>query len=505
MVDIRSLHPLEIKVLLNVAKDEIFDDNTIIERCSFNTGWCNQAFSWLIAKKLIEQKDVKSVFFYEITDIGRNVLFSGFTEERMISALKEKSLSLQELQQVLNEEQKNIGSAFAVLKKEGCVSVSEDKKLTLVKSELPEIYKMYKSLLESAKDSPLSSVSLDNVQLDAIEKISKKRSSDNLFRKCEKLFYSYVITDDGLEVKKALLDSNITGDEITLLTREMMKSGEWREKNFREYDVEHIPVSKLLSGKSNPYTDYIRLIKDKLVAMGFEEFDGSLVENDFWNADALFMPQFHPARDIHDVYYIESPSVSHPIEEPYISNVAQAHEKGWQYKFDRNFSRRLLLRSQGTVLSAHQLTKAKIPGRYFGIVRCFRYDQVDATHGADFYQTEGIVLGNDVNFKTLLSLLEMFAKEIAGAKEVKYVPGYFPFTEPSVEIHIKHPKLGWFELGGSGIFRTEVTKPLGIDVPVLAWGLGIDRMALMGLGLSDIRDLFTKNLDKIRLSRSKNA
>ena len=79
-------------------------------------------------------------------------------------------------------------------------------------------------------------------------------------------------------------------------------------------------------------------------------------------------------------------------------------------------------------------------------------------------------------------MLEMFAVEIAGATEVKYVPGYFPFTEPSIEVHIKHPVLGWFELGGSGIFRPEVTKAMGIDCPVLAWGIGIDRMALMALG-----------------------
>jgi phenylalanyl-tRNA synthetase alpha chain len=157
------------------------------------------------------------------------------------------------------------------------------------------------------------------------------------------------------------------------------------------------------------------------------------------------------------------------------------------------------------VLSAKQLPKAKIPGKYFGIVRCFRYDQVNATHGADFYQTEGIILGEDVNLKTLLGMLERFAVEVAGAKEVKYVPGYFPFTEPSVEVHIKHPVLGWFEMGGSGIFRPEVTASMGIDVPVAAWGLGIDRIALMALGLSDLRELFTPVVENVRLRRTKDA
>jgi phenylalanyl-tRNA synthetase alpha chain len=220
------------------------------------------------------------------------------------------------------------------------------------------------------------------------------------------------------------------------------------------------------------------------------------------------MPQFHSARDIHDVYHIKEPTHAEKIEQPYLDRVAEAHQnggssgsKGWGYTFDRDFTRRLILRSQGTVLSAKQLKQAKIPGKYFGIARCFRYDQVDATHLSDFYQTEGIVLGKDVNLRNLLGMLKMFAEELAGATEVKYVPGYFPFTEPSVEVHIKHPELGWFELGGSGIFRPEVTRPQGIDVPVLAWGLGIDRMALMHLGLNDLRELFSTNIENVRLRR----
>jgi phenylalanyl-tRNA synthetase alpha chain len=196
------------------------------------------------------------------------------------------------------------------------------------------------------------------------------------------------------------------------------------------------------------------------------------------------------------------------IEEPWLDRVAGAHENGgdtgssgWNYHFDREFTRRLILRSQGTALSAHTLPRAKQPGKYFGIVRCFRYDQVDATHLSDFYQTEGIILGEEVNLRTLLGMLEMFAVEVAGAKDIKYVPGYFPFTEPSVEVHIKHPVLGWFELGGSGIFRPEVTESLGVKVPVAAWGIGIDRMALMALGISNIRELFSYDIESVRLRR----
>jgi phenylalanyl-tRNA synthetase alpha chain len=300
----------------------------------------------------------------------------------------------------------------------------------------------------------------------------------------------------------------ITGEEIGKLTPAMLQDGSWKRGGFRAYNL-GVQPARVLVGRRNPYASFLETVKDKLVSLGFEEFDGSIVETEFWNSDALFMPQFHSARDIHDVYYVKEPSLAKSIEEPYLSAVAGVHEnggstqsRGWGYSFDRDFTRRLILRSQGTVLSARQLPKAKVPGKYFGIARCFRYDQVDATHLSDFYQTEGIVLGEDVNLRTLLGFLEMFAVEVAGATDVKYVPGYFPFTEPSVEVHIKHPVLGWFELGGSGIFRPEVTEPLGVKVPVLAWGLGIDRMALMALGLNDLRELFSPDLDKVRLRRS---
>jgi phenylalanyl-tRNA synthetase alpha chain len=146
-------------------------------------------------------------------------------------------------------------------------------------------------------------------------------------------------------------------------------------------------------------------------------------------------------------------------------------------------------------------TQPAVPGKYFSIARCFRYDQVDATHATDFFQVEGFVLGEDINFRTLLGLLNLFAREVAQAKEVKFLPAYFPFTEPSVELHVRHPKLGWMELGGAGLFRSEVTLPLGVTVPVIAWGLGLDRMAMVALGIHDIRELFTDNLDLIRSTR----
>jgi phenylalanyl-tRNA synthetase alpha chain len=114
---------------------------------------------------------------------------------------------------------------------------------------------------------------------------------------------------------------------------------------------------------------------------------------------------------------------------------------------------------------------------------------------------EGIVIDESLSLRNLLGVLEIFAREIAGAEELRFYPDYYPFTEPSVQLSAKHPELGWIEFGGSGIFREELTRPLGIDVPVIAWGIGIDRLAMFKLGVQDIRYLFSSDLKWLREAR----
>ena len=140
----------------------------------------------------------------------------------------------------------------------------------------------------------------------------------------------------------------------------------------------------------------------------------------------------------------------------------------------------------------------QIPGKYFSIVRCFRPDQVDRTHLTEFNQVEGIVVGADLSLRDLLGVLERFAVDIAGADKVRFRPDYFPFTEPSVELQAYKEGYGWLEFGGSGIFRPELTLPLGIQVPVIAWGIGVDRLYMMRTGIDDIRMLFAQDLDWMR-------
>jgi phenylalanyl-tRNA synthetase alpha chain len=335
-----------------------------------------------------------------------------------------------------------------------------------------------------------------------------KDSAQRLIRR--KLVEAKIRNDRQIEIMDAgrtASTSHTVQQEVSSLSGELISSGEWEKIKLRSYNVSSA-VPQVFPGKAHPYLRFLRMVKRKLVALGFREAVGPLVETAFINCDCLYMPQDHPAREIHDLYYLKDPDKA--SLEPYgdlVSRVAQTHENGWKtgstgwkYDFSMSEASKLVLRSHGTALSVRSMISKdlRVPGKYFAIARCFRPDMVDRTHLTEFNQAEGIVLDPSLNLRNLLGILEMFAREVAGAERVRFKPDYFPFTEPSVELQAYREGVGWMEFGGSGIFRPEVTEPLGVNVPVLAWGLGVDRLYMMNRKIQDIRQLFTSDLEWIR-------
>jgi phenylalanyl-tRNA synthetase alpha chain len=430
---------------------------------------------------------------------------------RIINALREgKQFTVKDIIQSWGMDPSDVSSAVGALKEAKVIQVAQGGFLVLVAGADMSLYEFFSSLIRTVAGKEQQDLTLfsEDQQAALAANFHKRGKSKGLFRISEKKNRLYTLTNDGRELLGMIKDRGDVAEEASLLTPEMLKQGTWKNKKFRAYNIALNPPRQSI-GRKHPYKEFLDFVKYKFVGMGFEEMRGPLVENEFWDMDALYMPQFHPARNIHDVYFVKEPTACREIESPFGSKVAAAHKNGgktgstgWRYPFDIERAKRLILRSQGTAVSARTLaSRPKVPGKYFSIARCFRYDSVDATHAPDFYQVEGIVLGEDINFKALLGLLKLFGQEIARAGEFQFRPAYFPFTEPSVELHVKHPQLGWMELGGAGIFRPEVTSPLGVDVPVIAWGLGLDRMAMVALGIKDIRDLFSRDLDFIRTKK----
>jgi len=295
---------------------------------------------------------------------------------------------------------------------------------------------------------------------------------------------------------------------MSVLTPELIKTGLWKKAKFRPYNVS-AAGSRVYPGKRHPYNAFLSAVRRRLVELGFREMSGPSIETEFWNFDALFQAQGHPARDWTQTYSLKCPKHGTLPSKKMVSQVKAAHENGggtgstgWGYRWNPEKAANLMPRAHGTALSARALAcSPEIPGKYFALTRCFRPDVIDATHGVEFNHCEGIVIDESLNFKHLLGILKMFAEEFAGAEKVKFLPDYYPFTESSVQLSAKHPKLGWIELGGAGIFREELTLPLGVKEPVIAWGLGIDRLAMFRLGVNDIRELFSRNLSWLRNSR----
>ncbi len=291
--------------------------------------------------------------------------------------------------------------------------------------------------------------------------------------------------------------------KISQLTPQMLKDGGWKGKRFREYDLRTVAAPMAVARK-HVYKEFLNRIKLHLIGMGFREVHGPLVELEFWNMDALFMPQDHPAREIHDAFRAKG-KIPAELHAEFAPRVKAAHEgglagsKGWRYEWNPAVAAQLVLRSQTTAVSARHLAqKLPSPTKLFCIGRVFRPDEIDWKHFIEFNQCEGIVLDEGMSFRELLGYLKTFAVEVFGAKAVRFNPSYFPFTEPSVEMSVEIPGKGWAEVGGAGMFRPEMLHALGVEHPVLAWGLGIDRLAMLTLGITDIRELNSHKIDFLR-------
>jgi phenylalanyl-tRNA synthetase alpha chain len=509
--DVMTLSPHETKILVAFKDGSERDLEQIARDSSIELAQARSAVESLKAKSHLEQTREDVTRLALLTDLGKLFAAMKTPELAILEKVGTGEISIGDAQSVDGHDRKNLGAAFGFLKQHGFITVDGGKVRRSDKpcAELEGAWSAFKTL-EAAPAG---------IDWDALPEAfraryaPKKRGGGDSaveIRQTVKRFYR--TTAQG----KALAATTTVGEEQPAsLTTEQLKTGKWREilagPGYRRYAIGVPPVPAV--GRRDPYREFLDSVKKTLLGLGFEEMTGSLVETEFWDMDALYLPQFHPARNIHDVYFVNDPENPGEIakqrdvdddERKAIEAVAREHEgksqisrsRGWGYTFDRERTIRCVLRSQGTVLSARWLARKdlKNPGKYFAMARCFRYDTVDATHAPDFFQIEGIVVSEKTTFRHLLGLLTLFALEVARAPEVKFLPAYFPFTEPSVEVHMKHPTIGWVELGGAGIFRPEVTLPHGVTTPVIAWGLGLDRMAMVALGISDIRELFTNNV-----------
>ncbi|XP_051147449.1 phenylalanine--tRNA ligase alpha subunit, cytoplasmic [Andrographis paniculata] len=318
----------------------------------------------------------------------------------------------------------------------------------------------------------------------------------------------------GYSVKKGPKYAPKRKKVATDLTRENLQRGEWKELEFKEYNflAKGQPTE---GGCLHPLLKVRRQIKMIFLQMGFEEMPtNNFVESSFWNFDALFQPQQHPARDSHDTFFLKEPATTRRLPEDYVARVKKIHEsggygsRGYGYDWKREESDKNLLRTHTTAVSSRMLYALAqggfAPKRYYSIDRVFRNEAVDRTHLAEFHQIEGLICDRGLTLGHLIGVLEDFFSRL-GMSELKFKPAYNPYTEPSMEIFSYHEGLQkWVEVGNSGMFRPEMLLPMGLpqDVQVIAWGLSLERPTMILYGIDNIRDLFGHKVDLSLIKRN---
>ncbi|MBN1940717.1 MAG: phenylalanine--tRNA ligase subunit alpha [Candidatus Diapherotrites archaeon] len=469
-----SLSDIEKKTLKALEQEKFIGLEELSKKSNVQIDSTRRAIAWLEEKDFVELEERKESST-ELTERGKEYALKGLPEENMLKTLQGIG-GVGDFPEVMNKagfSKEEFNFALGYNKKKNFISILPGEKpriqLTGVAEEIKE-----ESLQETLK------------KIESGEKIENEKSREletrGLVKNVEKTVRKAKLNSRGIEALKLL--------------------GTIKQ---RAYNIQG-KVPELFIGKKQPYMRFLLEARRKLAEIGFIEMESPLIVSEFYNFDALFQPQGHPARQWSDTYQLKRPKKGELPDKKIVERVKATHEngwktgsKGWQYTWSAEIAKRLMPTAHCTAHSARQLAKGvKVPGKYFAVARCYRPDVVDARHLIEFNQMEGIIIDESMNFRKLLGMLKQFAVEFAGTDKVKFAPDYFPFTEPSCELQVKHPKLGWVELGGSGIFRPELALPLGIKEPVLAWGIGIDRLAMVKLGIKDIRQLFSDDLNWLR-------
>ncbi len=457
------------------------------------------ASSWLKSKGLVTMSE-KIKCSYSLS--SKRLATTDLPERRALKLLDKNHgvIAVDELGESRKLRKDEIPIALGWLKKKGWATITKrsgDTVLEITASGKEHLMKKGKDemLIEQLGSRDMAE---DEVEPDVVSQLKKRQ---DILTEKETIIRTISLTDKGT----AIVDAGLSLDEeISQLTPDIIRSGSWKSQTIRPYDLDAFAPDRI-GGRVHPLQQLIDKIRMIFLEMGFEEIEGDFVQSAFWNMDALFTAQDHPVREIHDTLYMKNPAKIDLPDAQIVDRVKAMHESGdedsdgWGYKWEPAEAEKALLRTHTTVNTIKYLSEHPDPPvKVFCIGRVFRNEAVDSTHLAEFHHVEGIVMEEGANMRMLVGLLKEFYSKM-GIDEIRFRPGYFPYTEPSMEPEIYFNDQ-WMELGGSGIFRPEVVSPFGVKHPVLAWGLGLERLAMALFGLDDIRKLYVSDIDWLRSS-----
>jgi phenylalanyl-tRNA synthetase alpha chain len=452
----------------------------------------------LSTKNMIQVNEQKQTMI-ALNEEGKYHAKKGLPERRLIQALIKLGgeASIKGTAKEAALEERFLTIALGWLYRKEWATLKQKERLLNVREE-PPIGVDEKLLVHLYKKSPQVLEELDKELQKAVSVLKSRKLveiDEKTLRELELTKTGWELVEKGIEII----------EEISQLTPELIRTGKWQKAKLRRFDVT-APGPVVYPGKIHPVQQIIQRIREIFLEMGFTEIRGSIVQTAFWNFDALFQPQDHPAREMMDTFYLSKPKTGRLPERRIVDAVAKTHEngwktgsRGWQYSWSRDEAKKLIMRAHTTAVTIHYLAEHKEPPvKVFSVDRIYRNEKLDYQHLAELYQIEGIIMDKGATLRDLIGTLTEFYNKL-GLKKVQFWPSYFPYTEPSAQSTVYVPKLKtWMELCGMGVFRPEVLEPLGIKYPVLAWGGGLERLIMVMLDVDDIRFLYKNDLGWIR-------
>ena len=495
---INELHIYEKKLLKELESNPNATPEEIAENTDMDIKSVMSAAGSLSSKGIIDvKKEVEET--YSVTDDSIKYAEEGLPERKILDVLADKKqIAMKDLadETGIDKKDTNIGIGWLVRKKwakidKGIVNITDFGKDFSSKNDIDEkVLNYLQSNAEGVKEFT------DDLR-DGFKNLGNRKNILNVKKNTS---HSFVVLPKGESILK---EGFTIQKQATQLTHKQLKEGQWKNLQYRPYDINaEAPV--VFAGKKHPLRVIIDEIREIFLNMGFSEDNGSYVESAFWNFDSLFQPQDHAAREMQDTFYLKNPLTCDLPDDALVKLTAETHETGadtgstgWKYDWSEDIARQSVLRTHTTGISTKHLYDFEPPIKMFSVGRVFRRETFDYKHLPEFHQVEGLVCDEGISYQNLLGTLKEFYKKLGF--EVRFRPAYFPYTYLSTETEIYlEEKESWIELGGAGMFRPEVLKPLGINQPALAFGLGIERLAMIRYDVEDIRMLYKSDIKWLR-------
>jgi phenylalanyl-tRNA synthetase alpha chain len=487
------LHPLEKSILEALVGRNGKSIEELAKATRLGIDQIRRGIEWLKLKGLIHLDEVSSV---SLGTSGYLAIKQGLPERRLVDYLRNGKNGIEEIWNSGFFSRKDSHSAFRYAKQNNWIEHQRDSvgRRRLVRMLAADNKSIEEKLLNKLwEQENLKMTDLTSEELNAFNSL---KSRDPDYVREHKLPNETSVTI--LEAGKRAISTLADGDKKAEVLAERKIPVGKLNINLPPMDVQ-APTRYLFPGRKHPIVNLIDEVSEVFVGLGFTEIEGPITQTSFWNFDALFTPQDHPAREVQDTFYLSQIKQDKFAAEDQIHKISSAHKEGWKYEWNIEDAKRIVLRTHTTAVTIKYLADNKPESaRIFSIGRVFRNEKVSYKHLAEFTQVEGIVTGRKVTLRDLLGLqLEFYAR--LGIKKIKFWPTFFPYTEPSLQSMIYNEKLEkWVELFGMGVFRPQVTRSLGLRNLVLAWGGGLERIAMLRFGLTDVRDLYENKLAWLR-------